>query len=278
MSVDVSDIFFGISKSAATYLNSILDALKFSGAVGSFEVVFNGLVTAASVTAAMVVEIVGKTTAGIIGTVAAVLDKMADSFEAVPSIAKTLGIDPAGFRAVTDRVSSLSNTVSSDTDKLSKGILGIGNASTTAVSGISRAVESWRIGLDDVDGAHQRLNATIKAIGEAAKDSYGQITAADMAQVDAFNNPENDALTTLEGIMSDLEAFDQETTASLQGISQKNALESAGQGNSVMQDTARMLSGANWPAEFSALGEFLFKWVLSSATGSPVPMAIATGI
>lgn len=37
-----------------------------------------------------------------------------------------------------------------------------------------------------------------------------------------------------------------------------------------------MLSQANWPAEFQALGDFMFKWVLSAASGSLIPMAITT--
>lgn len=278
LSLEVSDIFFALAKSSANAFNVVLDTLKLTGAVGAFEVVVNGIITAATGSAALIIEIIGRTMATAIGVVEKAVEAIASAIESSPTIADALGIDATEYRNIATRIGKLADDIDTGTTKMRKGVLDIGNASTTAVSGISRAVEGWRIGLDDVDGAHQRLNATIKAVGEAAKDSYGQITAADMAQVDAFNNPENDALTTLESIMSDLEAFDQETAASLQGISQKKALESAGQGNSVMQDTARMLSGANWPAEFSALGEFLFKWVLSSATGSPVPMAITTGI
>ena len=36
------------------------------------------------------------------------------------------------------------------------------------------------------------------------------------------------------------------------------------------------LAQANWPAEFAALGEFMFKWVLSVASGSSLPMAVTT--
>lgn len=278
LSIEVSDIFFALAKSSANAFNLVLDSLKLTGAVGAFEVVFNGIVTAAAGSAALIIEIVGRALATTVGAVKTAMDAIASAIESSPTIADALGIDATEARNVVNRLGKLADDIDTGTTKMRNGVINIGNASTTAVSRISRAVENWRIGLDDVDGAHQRLNATIKAVGEAAKDSYGQITAADMAQVDAFNNPENDALTTLEGIMSDLEAFDQETAASLQGISQKKALESAGQGSSVMQDTARLLSGANWPAEFSALGEFLFKWVLSSAAGSPVPMAITTGL
>lgn len=278
LSIEVSDIFFALAKSSANAFNLVLDSLKLTGAVGAFEVVFNGIVTAAAGSAALIIEIVGRALATTVGAVKMAMDAIASAIESSPTIADALGIDATEARNVVNRLGKLADDIDTGTTKMRNGVINIGNASTTAVSGISRAVENWRIGLDDVDGAHQRLNATIKAVGEAAKDSYGQITAADMAQFDAFNSPENDALTTLESVMSDLEAFDQETAASLQGINQKKALESAGQGSSVMQDTARLLSGANWPAEFSALGEFLFKWVLSSAAGSPVPMAITTGL
>jgi hypothetical protein len=39
---------------------------------------------------------------------------------------------------------------------------------------------------------------------------------------------------------------------------------------------ADVIANANWPAEFQALGDFMFKWVLSVASGSSLPMAITT--
>ncbi|MFA5407278.1 MAG: hypothetical protein WC343_00735 [Bacilli bacterium] len=278
LSLEVTDIFFALAKSSANAFNLVLDSLKLAETTVSLSKGINlvvDLVTGASV---LVVEIVGRTLATITFAAEKAVSAFASILEAAPNVADSLGLNAKDFRDVEGGLKRLANDVDAGTSSMTKGILAIGNMTRSAVESILRNTDSWKIGLDDVDSAHQRLNETIRAVGEAAKDSYGQITAADLAQADAFNNPENDALTTLEGIMSDLEAFDQETTASLQGISQKKALESASQGSNVMQDTARLLSGANWPAEFSALGEFLFKWVLSSATGSPVPMAITTGI
>lgn len=37
-----------------------------------------------------------------------------------------------------------------------------------------------------------------------------------------------------------------------------------------------LFQAVNWPAEFQALGDFMFNWVLASASGSPIPMAITT--
>jgi vacuolar-type H+-ATPase subunit H len=49
------------------------------------------------------------------------------------------------------------------------------------------------------------------------------------------------------------------------------------QGQPQNQGTVQdMLTQANWPAEFAALGEFMFKWVLSVASGSSFPMAVTT--
>lgn len=49
------------------------------------------------------------------------------------------------------------------------------------------------------------------------------------------------------------------------------------QGQPQIQGTVQdMLTQANWPAEFAALGEFMFKWVLSVASGSSFPMAVTT--
>jgi len=36
------------------------------------------------------------------------------------------------------------------------------------------------------------------------------------------------------------------------------------------------IQAANWPSEFRALGEFIFRMVLSIAASEPVPMAITT--
>lgn len=37
-----------------------------------------------------------------------------------------------------------------------------------------------------------------------------------------------------------------------------------------------LFQAVNWPAEFQALGDFMFNWILASASGSPIPMAITT--
>lgn len=278
LSLEVTDVFFALAKSSANAFNLVLDSLKLAEATISLSNGINlvvDLVTGASV---LVIEIVGRTLATITFAVEKAVSAFASILESAPSVADSLGLNAKDFRDVEGGLKKLANDVDAGTSSMTKGILAIGNTTRSAVESILRNTDSWKISLDGVDKKHQSVITTIRAVGEAAKESYGQITAADMAQFDAFNSPENDVLTTLESVMSDLEAFDQETATSLQGINQKKALESAGQGSSVMQDTARLLSGANWPAEFSALGEFLFKWVLSSAAGSPVPMAITTGL
>jgi hypothetical protein len=278
LSLEVTDVFFALAESSANAFNLVLDSLKLAEAAISLSKGINlvvDLVTGASV---LVIEIVGRTLATITFAVEKAVSAFASILESAPSVADSLGLNAKDFRDVEGGLKKLANDVDAGTSSMTKGVLAIGNTTRSAVESILRNTDSWKISLDGVDKKHQSVITTIRAVGEAAKESYGQITAADMAQVDAFNSLENDALTTLESVMSDLEAFDQETAASLQGINQKKALESAGQGSSVMQDTARLLSGANWPAEFSALGEFLFKWVLSSAAGSPVPMAITTGL
>jgi hypothetical protein len=276
LALKVSDIFFDLAKSTANAFNVILDGLKLTGAAEYFGIFVKSAIDSAAGLSIALIEIVGRTLAVAVGAVETAMDTITRIIEASPSIANALGIDAQEARAATDRLGRLADDIDRGTSFMSSSILGLRNVSNETVDGINSAVNSWRLGLGTVDDAHKRVSETIGAVGQAAKETYGYISASEIVQFQEWNQRAKEEYSAIKDTLTQIGQIDEKIGAEPEWMKNR-ALQDAGDMTSPIQDMARVLSGANWPSEFSALGEFLFKWVLSSALGSPVPMAITTG-
>lgn len=79
---------------------------------------------------------------------------------------------------------------------------------------------------------------------------------------------------SLSDLDSDISLLDK---LEAKALSDAPELSAVNRGVSEVGGAADQLAAANWPAEFQALGDFMFKWVLSVASGSSFPMAVTTG-
>jgi len=105
------------------------------------------------------------------------------------------------------------------------------------------------------------------------QDVYDAIDASVTGEAeDTFPIASTDQL--IDGLDKDLDDLDKHIKLQ-EDIARKGSLvEEASR--PVSDKAADVLTQANWPAEFQALGDFMFKWVLSVAAGSPIPMAVVT--
>ena len=173
---------------------------------------------------------------------------------------------------------------------------GMGNAISRAVTPIEKLYK----GMIDLNAITGIFSGTIKIVSETVSGTFEMVMSIIEKNIEAIENL-GTRLGEFTNKFTGIDLFDfSEFTDRIKGV--KSEVESllgignAGGGmvfnvdlsgdsllNQHMQPTQsdaksidELFQAVNWPAEFQALGDFMFNWVLASASGSPIPMAITT--
>jgi len=129
-----------------------------------------------------------------------------------------------------------------------------------------------------IDGTTTRLK---EAREEARKDSERELIEFAQKEFEEFNKTGREISEgskkiiesfsgQVDDIFSDLDEMETDLDKPQEAFERQSMPQ-------MTNNVAETLAATNWPAEFKAFGEFMFKWVLSVASGSSYPMAVTTG-
>lgn len=173
---------------------------------------------------------------------------------------------------------------------------GMGNAIERVVNPIEKVYR----GMEDLNAITGIFSGTIKIVSETASGTFDMVMGIIEKNIEAIEDL-GTRLGEFTNKFADIDLFDfSEFTDRMKGVKSEveNLLGIGSEGggmvfnvdltsdrlvNQLMQTSQsdaksidELFQAVNWPAEFQALGDFMFNWVLASASGSPIPMAITT--
>lgn len=247
---------FGIVRGIAVAINTVLDVLEGSGIITAVEYLTRAVIFVVRGTMTGILELIGtglELAARKIGGIIRSIDGYAAQY---PRVAQLLGIEQGRADWWDDLASGAANFADSFAaiDKVFEGV-------DQAVQGVAEGLKFGRIDLDAIDDIGKRMSDKIGDIDFSK--SWGEALSRSLT-VDRLELPDFNARGKIDWDESEVKKdFDLRA----------KEIEFA---NLDRDKVAEQWARVNWPAEFEALGQFIFEWTLARARDEEVPLAITT--